>query len=478
MINRDLIFLLSGRLFQIIVLFATMRLITFYLSPEEFGKYYLLMGLCTFFGYFFINPVGQFLNRKTYIWYKAEVLGQRLIQVLLYFLIASTISIFMICLMKLTGWLEGVSLFWVLILIPLFIFFNSLNQTTVPLLNMLGLKGWFVILTNLTLASSLILSLLLVESYSASYIFWFSGQLIGIFVIFIYSLLVIKKKLNLVFYFSLEGLFCKAKFQSIFFFVFPLAIGVLFLWMQTQSYRLIINKFLGAELLGLFGVGVAISVAISTSFESIIMQMIQPKLYEKMESEKDFKKYFSFSLNAIIPIYLAMSLFVTFFSYQISNILVDQKYQAAYVFLISGIWFEFFRVINNYLSMVAHKFNQTNKLISPYALGGITMVVTLSFASLNGSYEIYLPLAYATSGGIGFIAMYFSMKKLIDFDLKIKYWLYPILLLPIFSLNLFIDKSSQILMSFFILLFFGFIYLLSVYVFMRFYLKMELSSDS
>lgn len=473
MINRELLFLIGGRLFQIIILFSTMRLITFYLSPEEFGKYYLLMGLCTFFGYFFINPVGQFLNRKTHIWYKSGILGARLFQVSLYFLIASIFSIFIIYFMELGGWLEGVSLFWVLILIPFFIYFNSLNQTTIPLLNMLGFKGWFVLLTNLTLASSLILSLTLVVTNNTSHLSWYSGQLLGIIAIFFYSLFILKKTLNLDFIFSLYNIFTKQKMMSFFCFVFPLAIGILFLWMQTQSYRLIINKFLGAEFLGLFGVGVAISVAISTSFESIIMQMIQPKLYEKMENDGDFGNYFSFSLNAIIPIYLAMAFFVTFFSYQISNILVDQKYQTAYVFLMAGIWFEFFRIFNNYLSMIAHKFNQTKKLILPYFLGGLTMVSVLIFTSLQENYETYLPLAYVLGGGVGLIAMYFSMKKLIHIDFKIKYLLYPILLLPIFSISLLLPQSNFIITSVLILSVFGSLYLLSIYFFMRFYLKVE-----
>tara|TARA_R110001583_G_scaffold179067_2_gene335574 strand:+ start:453 stop:1166 length:714 start_codon:yes stop_codon:yes gene_type:complete len=216
MINRELLFLIGGRLFQIIILFSTMRLITFYLSPEEFGKYYLLMGLCTFFGYFFINPVGQFLNRKTHIWYKSGILGARLFQVSLYFLIASIFSIFIIYFMELGGWLEGVSLFWVLILIPFFIYFNSLNQTTIPLLNMLGFKGWFVLLTNLTLASSLILSLTLVVTNNTSHLSWYSGQLLGIIAIFFYSLFILKKTLNLDFIFSLYNIFTKQKMMSFF----------------------------------------------------------------------------------------------------------------------------------------------------------------------------------------------------------------------------------------------------------------------
>ncbi len=474
MISRDLFFIITGRLFQIVILFLTMRLITFYLPPVEFGKYYLIMGLCTFFGYFFINPVGQFLNRKTYIWYNSGYLGGRIFQVSLYFLIASVFSVFIIYILESIGWLEGVDLFWVLMLIPSFIFFNSLNQTAIPLLNMLGYKGWFVLLTNLTLGFSLILSLILVIYYDASYLFWFSGHLLGITAIFLYSLFVIKNKLKLIFSFSLADILIWKKIISISYFVIPLAIGVLFLWMQTQSYRLIVNKFIGAEFLGLFGVGVAISVAISTSFESIIMQMIQPKLYEKMENENDFGKYFSFSLNAIIPIYLAMALFVTFFSYQISNVLVDQKYQTAYVFLIAGIWFEFFRIFNNYLSMIAHKFNQTKKLILPYFFGGFAMSFSLIFASLHENYEIYLPIAYVFGGGVGLIAMYFSMKKLLFIDFKIKYILFPILLVPIFSISFLFPQSDFIPTSILYLSIFGLFYLLSIYYFMKFYLKVEI----
>jgi hypothetical protein len=123
--------------------------------------------------------------------------------------------------------------------------------------------------------------------------------------------------------------------------------------------------------------------------------------------------------------------------------------------------------------MIAHKFNQTKKLILPYFIGGLTMVSVLIFTSLQENYETYLPLAYVFGGGVGFIAMYFSMKKLIHINLKIKYLSCPILLLPIFSISLLLPQSNFIFTSVLILSVFGSLYLLSIYFFMRFYLKAE-----
>ena len=85
-------------------------------------------------------------------------------------------------------------------------------------------------------------------------------------------------------------------FKIIVKFSLPLSVGVLFLWMQTQSYGIIIEKFIGAEFLGYFGVGIAVALAVSGAFEAIIVQYLYPIMYKRREPiSNDYYQYFELS---------------------------------------------------------------------------------------------------------------------------------------------------------------------------------------
>ena len=47
-IDRDLLIIAAGRLMQIIIALATIRLLTDFLSPEELGNYYVILAFISF----------------------------------------------------------------------------------------------------------------------------------------------------------------------------------------------------------------------------------------------------------------------------------------------------------------------------------------------------------------------------------------------------------------------------------------------
>ena len=72
MINKELLILIIGRVLQIIIALVSIKIATKYLEPIEMGNYYLIMSIVGLYGFFLINPVGQYINRNTHRWYKEK----------------------------------------------------------------------------------------------------------------------------------------------------------------------------------------------------------------------------------------------------------------------------------------------------------------------------------------------------------------------------------------------------------------------
>ncbi|MDX4035710.1 hypothetical protein Q6A69_05160, partial [Aliarcobacter skirrowii] len=72
MINKELLVLIIGRVLQIIIALLSIKIATKYLEPIEMGNYYLIMSIVGLYGFFLINPVGQYINRNTHRWYEEK----------------------------------------------------------------------------------------------------------------------------------------------------------------------------------------------------------------------------------------------------------------------------------------------------------------------------------------------------------------------------------------------------------------------
>ncbi|MBT9151296.1 MAG: hypothetical protein DDT40_01487 [candidate division WS2 bacterium] len=89
--RRDLILIMVGRGLQIVTGLAGIRLMTSVLSPEEMGRYYILLSLITFFALFLVSPIGNYINRKTHEWHRSGTMQRNLY---LYWLYLFAITLF------------------------------------------------------------------------------------------------------------------------------------------------------------------------------------------------------------------------------------------------------------------------------------------------------------------------------------------------------------------------------------------------
>ncbi|WP_374980281.1 hypothetical protein PSGK_00540 [Pseudomonas solani] len=467
--NRGLLVLAFGRVLQVGIMLASIKLSTHYLTAVEIGNLYVIVAITNFFGLFLINPLGQYVNRCTHTWYAAGELVNRLFIYNFYVVGVALLSFCVVSMLPLINVAGEINYGFLLLVVPIFVYVNTWNQTLAPTLNMLGHRVVFTALTVASAALAVLLSFFAVILYEPTGIMWVSGQVVSFFLLSIVSLFFLIRYVPQSFdVVAMRAAISRESLLGVVRFALPLAVSILFLWMQGQSYRFVIERFVGLEFLGYFGVGFAIAIAISSSVESLIMQWISPVLYRSMENPEKFSGYFSALINRILPLYFILAIFVSFLSVHFMVVLVGEKYSQSYVFLVFGIWAEFFRVATNLLATVAHSKMHTRKLVVPYAVGGIGTLLGVYFASQFTNYYILIPSLVVIMGGVGFAVMYYQMNTMLAVRLRVANFLRMFMFGAVFSFAYFFHSiSSSALASIFVLGGFGVYFLVVVYFYFR-----------
>lgn len=443
-LNKDFITLTLGRIIQVVILLISIKISTALLSPDEVGNLYVIVTLTGFFTLFFINPIGQYINRKSHEWHLSGVILNKLSLFLGYVLLSTLISLSFILLLPLLGIARSINQTMLAIFVPLFVLFNTINQTVIPLFNILGKQLTFTVFTALSSILALLCSYLTITSMKMTGIFWIAGQVLGIGVMGVIASIFFIMRISNRFNYkeSIQDISIK-NIKEVAYFSTPLALGVFFLWLQGQSYRLLIEQYINIEFLGFFGIGMSIAMSISSSFESIIMQWLYPVLYKSMTDQKIFSKTFTETINTILPIYLFLAICVTFLSAYLVEIIVGPQYKQSSIFLIFGIWVEFFRMSSNLLSIAAHSKMNTRVLFTPYFIGGIGVLIGVYLAAHSNQYRVLIPLVLLIAGGTSSAVMLLKIKKLIRLKFRIKGFSTLILLSLFFPSALFFSTHSD-----------------------------------
>lgn len=166
----------GGRLAAALMALITLRAVTTFLTPEQYGELALLIAVQMFCGLFLINPVGQHINLHTHAWWDEGSLMARLKSYRYYVLAVSLLG-------GAVGFYiskqhSAEQLFWAAAAVFAMVAAGTWNATLIPMLNMLGFRAASVLWSIVTVAIGLISSILLVR-WSPSATAWFSGQVIG-----------------------------------------------------------------------------------------------------------------------------------------------------------------------------------------------------------------------------------------------------------------------------------------------------------
>jgi len=392
--DLQLLILIIGRVLQIVIALIAIKLATNILSPSEMGNYYLIISIAGFFGFFLVGPIGQLINRKIHQWHQEK----KLLNVLyLYNYYIFFLALLSIAVLKILHYLhvgEDIHLDVFIGALFIYIFAHTWNQTIIPMFNMLEYRVFYVLFTLVSQIMFLFFAYLFIFFFDKEGIYWFMGQGVGFglvaIVAFRFFYIKIEDNFSLI---ESHNMLTKKNFKKLIKFSAPLFLSSLLFWMQTQSYPLIIEKFVNTEFLGYIGVGFSVAFAISTAFESIIMQYIYPQMYKSMQDNNEFSTIMSKIINLILPIYLFITIFVSFFAIYINTILVDSKYFDSYIYVVFGVWIAFFRISSNIIANIAHAKLNTKALILPSFLGAFMMITGIIIASNMENYKLLIPSA-------------------------------------------------------------------------------------
>lgn len=411
-----MLLIIGGRAAQFILLLVTMRLATTYLPPGEMGRLSLITAATAFVSLFLVNPVGMFINRRFHAW---EALGRTRFYLKLHWLYLLAISVLsagvLFFLNNANAFDFQLSNSWLLVLVCGSVIFNTINQTAIPSLNLLELRGPFVLLTLATIASGLAIALVLVQEFGATAELWLLGLLLGQLIFAIIGTKIFFGKLQPEVHTAMPG---RPHVRALFEFAWPVAISVGFNWLQTQGYRFFVADSLGLVALGLFVAGYGISAGLMSAFEATLTTYFQPRFYkavsnnDQQEQARAWSKYASAILPSLVLIMFALISLAP----ELTRFMVGPAYQSASQYVVWGVLAEGARVAAGVYSMSAHARMKTNLLLLPNLIGAVVCIGLIwVFKQRLGVHGV--GLARVLAGLAMLVAMHYLTIKVLKMNL-------------------------------------------------------------
>ena len=462
--KKEIIILLIARILQILISLFTMRLMTTILSNEQMGEYYIFLAIYMLASLGIINPIGQYVNRNTYLWWREGVLTQYIDRYINFVLCFSLIYVILYglgeCLFK------GINTpFWMLFCY-LYIVCLSLNQFLLHTLNILNFKIVFAIMTLMTSVLSLSGAYLFIEysiaKQTVSIYYWVAGIIIGNFISLCICVVYLRSK-NTFQKSILKSI--NVSIKEVFNFCCPIMITTLFIWFQSSGYRFAVEQMFGLKFLGILAVCFAVSGQIMSVIESLVTQIFQPTLFKHMDNVKNRKQHLDFYINENIAIYASVLFFCTFFMREIFLVLVDNKYLPYFYIGIIALWSEFFRISTNTLSLVFFCEKKMKVGIFPYLIGSLSLAFSIVlFRLLNVNLGILIAFAIGVAQLASFIVCLITVKKISYFKINSIFLMKRIIIvLPSVLIAHCIPKFEMINAIHFIIIFgVGLFYLISL----------------
>lgn len=419
--NKTLFLLSVGRVLQIIILFLVSRVMTKLLSHEEVGFLYLLLSISSYVGLVVMNPVGVYYTRKLHSWSEEKISVSIFLLVVLFIFLSSLLCFPIVFIGKFFIGLNGYTWISIAMLMTFYVFSSTVNNTLIPSLNILKYRTSFVVLTFLTQFFGLVFSYFLVIN-NANAFYWLLGQgisfLLFFFITLFYFIYKQDEKIDLNYVTKIKD---ETKRMSLMRFAFPVAITNVSLWILNQSYRPIIERYIGLDFLGLIGLGFGLATSLSVAFEYLLQQFYYPDFYKDINNKsKDVReKVWNDLFNQMFPLIFFVCIFIGMSSPFIIRILADEKFWEAWLFIGFGMFIEFFRMTNNTLSLISQAEMNTKETIIPYITGGIISLFCV-FLTVKVGFQSLIPLSIILGNAVVFGLMIYKMRKIYNINFPSK----------------------------------------------------------
>ncbi len=345
----------------------------------------------------------MFINRRLHSWQANGVARRYLIRYMSYLLMVALVALATLLPLYTTGVINfGISISWLMILVCGSLLFNSASQTAIPLLNLLGESGRYMLLSVATIAASFACATLLVQLVQPLAQYWLLGLLAGQTLVGVIGIKVLFGLLNKPAAASDHPPISRLHQQSLYKYAWPVAIAAGLGWLQGQGYRYLMENQLGLAQLGLFVAGYGISAGMIAGFESVLTTYFQPRLYRDASSDIPSKQVLAWRhyAAAVIPSLLLTVVFIVLLAPELTRIFLGDSFQSAADYVIWGALAEMARVLTGIYSMIAHVHMRTRWLILPNSIGAVLSVVLCA---------LLIPYFGAEGAGIGLVTAGFAV---------------------------------------------------------------------
>lgn len=421
-IKSDLLLISGGRLATALLGLITIRAVTTFLTPAQYGELTLLIAVQMFCGMFLINPIGQHINLHTHAWWDDGTLMARLKPYRRYVLAVSFVG--GVVVLGMGKQLSVEQMLWTAAAMFAMVVAGTWNATLIPMLNMLGFRAasviWSVITGAIGLASS---ALLVVWSPSATA--WFAGQALGMVVGALGAKYVLRRhamqsKCS-------QGALPLLDRHTVLTYCLPLALATGLMWLQLSGYRFVIEDYWGLAQLGFLAIGLQLAGQVWALAESLAMQFLYPLFYRRVSAHENLAEVelaFSDLLNTLVPVYFVLTGLLLLSAPYLLNLLVASQFQDAVAFVMLGASIELCRVLGNLLSNAAHIRRKTKSLALPYAAGAMVSLVLIYFAGVWQMGIIWAGAALIMGAMAMLMVMWIGMRRQIRFTLDFKRWIW------------------------------------------------------
>jgi O-antigen/teichoic acid export membrane protein len=379
---------------------ATVRTATTLLPPTEMGRVSLIVATTGLFVFLFINPVGLFINRQLHGWNARDVARQYLTAFGGYLLAAALVAVICLPIIDVTGMVNfGLSVRWQIVLVCGSLIIYNINNTSIPLLNLLGYGTAFIVLSAGTVAASLAFATLLAWRVSPTAQYWLLGIMAGQACVGLFGAWMLFLRLRRPSQAAPKPpSIGRVHMASLFRFAWPVSVAAVLGWVQGQGYRYLLGGELGLQALGLFVVGYGVSMGIIAAFESVLTAYFAPRLYKAASSSDRKVREAAWGAygKALIPAFLLTAGLIVAVAPELARLLLGRQFQSAAVYVKWGALAEVTRAIVAVYSLVAHMERQTKWLLVPNVIGALVSVgLCLVFIPYVGAAGVGIALSVA-----------------------------------------------------------------------------------
>jgi O-antigen/teichoic acid export membrane protein len=331
-IEHNLLLIFLGRFSVAVASIIAIKLTTIYLSPSQLGSISLLNSSINLITIMFIVPVTHYMTRGFLDWSNKGTLIYNIKFYIKYVIWVSLFCSFcLLILQKKYNLINGFDYLNIFLLLILMLLFTTVSTFSGTGLNILNQRRNFILFSNISAWTSLLASIVLINTFN-THISWAYGQIIGpllasasIFILFNRikdlnnnELKIDNDNLNTV----------PFNFTSIFTFSWPIVITAFLWWIQSQSYKFLLEKNFGLQNVGYFTIGFTLAAMPISMYETIIGQYLEPLFYKNLQNQNKLGQ--ANAWNIYSSFYLPGLVIVTVFLFSSHKLLVqlllDEKY--------------------------------------------------------------------------------------------------------------------------------------------------------